>query len=144
MRKSLQYSQNGGRKAGKAFKSIILAVAETNITKHISCSWRTSMMVWHIAKWSARLRVVSSFPLGDRRESNLERWESARKVGRGQKKRGSILDDLLEEKRRLLAVYGQRPMCNMLNVLCICKTFSCLHITYRSHVITRDSRHGLM
>ena len=38
MRKSLQCSQNGGRKAGKLFKSITHAVAETNITKHISCS----------------------------------------------------------------------------------------------------------
>ena len=40
MRKSLQCSQNGGRKAGK---NITHAVAETNITKHLSCSWRTSM-----------------------------------------------------------------------------------------------------
>ena len=38
MRKSLQSSQNGGRKAGKAFKSITHAVAETNITKRMSCS----------------------------------------------------------------------------------------------------------
>ena len=29
-----------------------------------------------------RLRVVPSFPRGDRRESNLERWESARKDSR--------------------------------------------------------------
>ena len=34
----------------------------------------------------SRLQVVSSFPSGDRRESSVEIWESARKVGRGQKK----------------------------------------------------------
>ena len=34
-----------------------------------------------------RLRVVSSFPPGNRRESSVERWESARKVRRGQKMR---------------------------------------------------------
>ena len=37
-RKSLQCSQNGGRKAGKVLKNITHAVAETNITKHISCN----------------------------------------------------------------------------------------------------------
>ena len=50
-----------------------------------------------------RLRVVSSFPLGDRRESTLERWESAQKVGRGQIKarggRGEVEKEM--EKRRL-------------------------------------------
>ena len=35
-----------------------------------------------------RLRVVSSFPPEDHRESSVERWESARKVGRGKKARG--------------------------------------------------------
>ena len=35
---------------------------------------------------SDRLGVVSSVPLEDHRESNLERWERARKVGQGQKK----------------------------------------------------------
>ena len=54
-----------------------------------------------------RLRVVSSFPLGDRRESNLERSESARKVGRGQKqkqkseRRGWGEAEKEMEKRRL-------------------------------------------
>ena len=50
-----------------------------------------------------RLRVVSSFLLGDRRESNLEKWESARKVRRGQKEaRGGREEAEKEmEKRRL-------------------------------------------
>ena len=39
---------------------------------------------------------------------------------------------------------GQQPMCNMLNVLCIWKVFSCLRISCRSRVITRDFRPGLM
>ena len=69
-----------------------------------------------------RLRVVSFPP-----ESNLERRESTpEKMGRGQKKRereegrsrerdrrslisrGSILDDLLEKKRRLLALSNHK------------------------------------
>ena len=68
----------------------------------------------------SRLRVVSSFPLVDRRESNLERREKfislllptplaffvlAPLFARSLISRGSILDDLLEEMRRLLAVY---------------------------------------
>ena len=50
-----------------------------------------------------RLRVVSSFPLGDRRESNRarEKWGEDKKTFRAL---CSIFDDLLEEKRRLLAV----------------------------------------
>ena len=47
---------------------------------------------WEEKKIKTRLRVVSSFPPGDRRESSVERWESARKVGEDKKsERGSFV-----------------------------------------------------